>query len=127
MSKSKLSQLFDLARKKGNLDNSVIKFLDNNFSSKSENIKEALDRGITKYIYKPSNKVLWTAMGTEKEYILYPQIFCSCLDFYKEVVINRNRYYCKHLLAQVISKGLDSYHTVELEDNEFKIRLEEMY
>jgi len=127
MTKTNLTQLLELVKKEGSLDNSVIRFIDKTFSSKWENIKGALERGITKYIYKPSNKVLWTAMGKSQEYILYPKEFCSCMDFYKEVVINRNRSYCKHLLAQVISKVLDSYQTVELEDYEFKIRLEEMF
>lgn len=127
MSEPKIAKLLELVKQRGTVDKVVMNFLDGTFSSKADKIMEAMDRGITKYIYKPSNKVLWTAMGRGKEYIIYPREFCSCMDFYKEVVINGNRTYCKHLLAQVISKGLQSYQTVELEDYEFKIRLEEMY
>jgi predicted nucleic acid-binding Zn finger protein len=127
MSEAKIAKLLDLVKQRETVDKDLMKFLEIAFSSNPDKIMEALDRGITKYVYKPSNKVLWTAMGREKEYILYPKEFCSCLDFYKEVVINGNRSYCKHLLAQIISKGLQSYQTVELDDYEFKIRLEEMY
>lgn len=127
MSEEKIGKLFELVRQRETVDTSLMVFLEAAFSSNPDKIIEALDRGITKYIYKPSNKVLWTAMGREKEYILYPKEFCSCLDFYKEVVINGNRSYCKHLLAQVIARGFHTYQTVELEDYEFKIRLEEMY
>ncbi len=126
MEKNNIEKLIDLVREKGDIDNIILEFLDHTFLNNSKNIIEALERGITKYVYSPSKKVLWTALGTEREYILYPQVFCSCVDFYKEVVINRNRKYCKHILAQVVSEALNIYKVIELEDREFRIRLEEM-
>lgn len=122
-----LNKLSKMVKSKGSIDQTIINYLDNNFSNKSSSIIEVLDRGITKYIYKPSNRALWTALGTEHEYIIYPKLFCSCIDFYKEVVVKKSRKFCKHLIAQIISKSLNNYHTIELEDNEFSIRVEEIF
>lgn len=124
---TKLNKLSEMVKTKNSIDKTIINYLDINFSNKSSSIIEVLDRGITKYIYKPSNRILWTALGTEREYIIYPKLFCSCIDFYKEVVVKKSRSYCKHLIAHEISKSLNNYHTIELEDNEFTIRLEEMF
>jgi len=124
---TKLNKLSEMVKTKNSIDKTIINYLDINFSNKSSSIIEVLDRGITKYIYKPSNRILWTALGTEREYIIYPKLFCSCIDFYKEVVVKKSRSYCKHLIAYEISKSLNNYHTIELEDNEFTIRLEEMF
>jgi predicted nucleic acid-binding Zn finger protein len=125
--KAILKELSKKVKEKGVSDNTIKSFLDAKFMNKSDSILEVLDRGITKYIYKPSNRIVWTALGTEREYIIYPKLFCSCIDFYKEVVIKKSRKFCKHLIAQIISESLNSYNETELEDNEFKIRLEELF
>jgi predicted nucleic acid-binding Zn finger protein len=122
-----LNKLSEMIKNKRSIDEKIINYLDNNFSNKSSKIIEVLDRGITKYVYKPSNRIIWTALGTEREYIIYPKLFCSCIDFYKEVVVKKSRRFCKHLIAQIISKGLNKYNLIELEDDEFIIRLEEMF
>lgn len=126
MSKDFLQDFSKQVRKKEIIDEEIQNILENEFLIKSDLIIEALKRGITKYIYKPSNRVIWTALGIEKEHIIYPKHYCSCRDFYKEVVINRNRNFCKHIIAQAISVALDKYDYVELEDQEFEIRIEEL-
>ncbi|GAI71390.1 unnamed protein product, partial [marine sediment metagenome] len=45
---------------------------------------------------------MWLALGENREYLIYPKLYCSCLNFYKEVVINQSIGYCKHLITQVI-------------------------
>jgi len=126
MSKDFFEAFSKKVEKKGIIDEEIINIIENSFSIKSDLVLETLKRGITKYIYKPSNRILWTALGIEKEHIIYPKIYCSCRDFYKEVVINNNRDVCKHLIAQVISVALNTFDYVELEDKEFEIRVEEL-
>ena len=55
-----------------------------------------------------------------KDYMIYPKLYCSCRDFYKNVVINRKRDYCKHILAQIISEALNSYEEKILDENQLR-------
>jgi len=115
-----LLKLFEEAKKKKMLDDEFISFLESIFPEKSIDVIESLKRGITKYIYEPSNRIAWTVMGTNQEHLIYPKLFCSCQDFYKNVVVNKKRNYCKHILAQIISEGLKNYKEVKLEESKFK-------
>ncbi|MFX1311314.1 MAG: hypothetical protein ACFFHD_01710 [Promethearchaeota archaeon] len=119
MSKDLLLDLFKKAKKKKIIDKELISFLEDLFPEKSTTIIEVLKRGITKYIYKTSNRIAWTAMGENQEHLIYPRIYCSCQDFYKNVVVNRKRNFCKHILAQIISEAFNNYKIVSLLDKEF--------
>lgn len=121
-----LLKLFEKAKHKKMLDDEFISFLESIFPDKSIDVIETLKRGITKYIYEPSNRIVWTAMGTNQEHLLYPKLFCSCQDFYKNVVINKKRNYCKHILAQIISEGFKTFEEVKLKENKFKDLVEEL-
>ncbi|GAH27786.1 unnamed protein product, partial [marine sediment metagenome] len=57
--------------------------------NKADKVLDVIKKGITKYTYKPSNRVVWLALGENREYLIYPKLYCSCLNFYKEVVINQ--------------------------------------
>ncbi|MFX0057266.1 MAG: hypothetical protein ACFE85_05515 [Candidatus Hodarchaeota archaeon] len=115
-----------MVKHKGNLDEDLIEYINSIFSDKAERVLEVIEKGISKYIYKPSNRIIWIAMGENCEHIIYPKIFCSCRDFYKNVVIKRKREYCKHLLAQIICEALNDYKTLELDDFEFKNLLNDL-
>lgn len=121
-----LLTLFEKAKHKKMLDDEFIAFLESIFPDKSIDVIETLKRGITKYIYEPSNRIVWTAMGTNQEHLLYPKLFCSCQDFYKNVVINKKRNYCKHILAQIISEGFKTFKEVKLKENKFKDLIKEL-
>jgi predicted nucleic acid-binding Zn finger protein len=120
MSKDLLLKIFEKARKKQLIDEDFISFLELIFPDKSSDVMETLKRGITKYIYKPSNRVVWTAMGRNQEHLVYPKLFCSCQDYYKNVVVNKIREFCKHIIAQVISEALHNFKETTLNDKEFK-------
>jgi predicted nucleic acid-binding Zn finger protein len=120
MSKDLLLKIFEKARKKQLIDEDFISFLELIFPDKSSNVLETLKRGITKYIYKPSNRVVWTAMGRNQEHLVYPKLFCSCQDYYKNVVVNKIREFCKHIIAQVISEALHKFKETTLNDKEFR-------
>jgi len=126
MSKDLLSIVFQKVKEKGVIDDELIKYIDDLFSDKSASILEVVQRGFVKYTYEPSMKVVWSVRAKkhpEEEYFIYPKIYCSCRDFYKAVVLERKRSFCKHILAQVICEALNSFKNKRLEDRSFKNRI----
>ncbi|TKJ24443.1 MAG: hypothetical protein CEE42_10820 [Promethearchaeota archaeon Loki_b31] len=120
MSKDLLFDVYSIAKKKGVIDDELINFIDTIFPNKADKVLDVIKKGITKYTYKPSNRVVWLALGENREYLIYPKLYCSCLNFYKEVVINQSIGYCKHLITQVICEALNKHKKVELKDKEFE-------
>ena len=125
MSKDLLLKIFQKVEEKGVIDDEFIKYLDNLFSDKSINIFDVIQRGFIKYTYKPSNKIVWgvKAKNLKEEYLIFPKLYCSCWDFYKRVVMERKRAFCKHLLAQTICEALESFEEIELKDNDYFARV----
>ena len=129
MSKDLLSRIFQDIQSKGVIDDDFIKYLDGLFSDKSASILEVVQRGFVKYTYKPSGKVVWCVPAktrTEEEYLIYPKLYCSCRDFYKAVVVERTRAFCKHIIAQVICEALENFKHVEIDDKMFKKRISKL-
>ena len=120
MSKDFILELQAKLKKKKVIDDEVIEYIDIEYLNKSERIFDVIRKGITKFIYKPSNRIVWVALGENCEHIIYPKLYCSCQDFYKNVVVKRKQNFCKHILAQVICEELNNFHLFELEDVEFK-------
>ena len=119
MSKDLLFKLISILNDKSKIDDEIINYLNSIFSENAERVLETIKRGITKYHIE--DRVIWTAMGENSEHIIYPKIYCSCPDFYLNVVIERKRDYCKHILAQIICDILNNYNEKDLSYNEFKI------
>jgi len=122
MSKDLLFDISLMAERKGVIDEELLNFIDINFPDKVDKVLKVIKRGITKYTFNPSRRVVWIALGENDEYLLYPKLYCSCQDFYKNVVIQRKRPFCKHLIAQVICESLPDFKESELKDvgfNEF--------
>lgn len=120
MSRDLLFQVFRKVKKKQVIDEEFIKFLETIFPDKSTDVIDVLKRGIIRYTYKPSNRIVWAARGENQEHLIYPRLYCSCQDFYKNVVIKKKREFCKHILAQIISEALNKFEKVSLRDDEFK-------
>ncbi len=118
-SKDLLSEIYSKIKNKGLIDEDFVNFIESIFPDKSPNILKVIKRGITKYTFKPSDKIVWTAMGQNNEYLIYPKVYCGCIDFYKNVVIKRIRGFCKHIIAQVICEALDNYQISIIEDDKF--------
>ena len=118
-SKDLLSEIYSKIKDKGLIDEDFVNFIESIFPDKSPNILKVIKRGITKYTFKPSGKIVWTAMGQNNEYLIYPKVYCGCIDFYKNVVIKRIRGFCKHIIAQVICEALNNYQISIIEDDKF--------
>jgi predicted nucleic acid-binding Zn finger protein len=119
MSKDLIFKLISILKDKSKIDDEIINYLNSIFSENAERVLETIKRGITKY--RIEDRVIWTAMGENSEHIIYPKIYCSCQDFYLNVVIERKRDYCKHILAQIICDVLNNYAEKDLSYDDFKI------
>ncbi len=89
-------------------------------------VKEIMSE-VVKVVFKPSNRQVWMKLGTDKDYIIYPRIYCSCMDFYLQGIIKNQEYYCKHLIAQGIVEILSENNPDEVEmieqDKNFKEKI----
>ncbi len=126
MSKDLLFDIYSIAKNKDTIDDELISFIDSILPGKVEKVLEVIKKGVKKYNYKPSNRVIWIALGKACEHLIYPRLYCSCQDFYKNVVIQRKRNFCKHLVAQAICEGLNDFHEVDLEDEDFQTLVEDL-
>ena len=68
------------------------------------------------YHFKPSGSTAWIIKGLRREYLVIPEVYCSCRSFYQSVVIARKVDACYHLLAQRIAEIRNSYETIESTD-----------
>ncbi len=86
--------------------------------------KLVTENRIKKYVFKPSNRSLWIAIGQNAEYLIYSHAgYCSCSDFYFRVLDNEQAY-CYHLLAQKLAEALNHFDLVEEEDEAYDQLLE---
>jgi len=125
-SKDLLSEVYLKMKEKGDIDDEFVNYLESIYPDKSSEILQSLKRGITKYIFKPSNRIIWTAIGENDEYLIYPKIYCSCIDFYNRVVIKRKKVVCKHLIAQTISDALNNFKEKKLDDRNYNTFIKEL-
>lgn len=126
MSKDLLIQVYSKVKKKKLIDEEFISFLETIFPGRSTNVIDVLKRGVIKYIYTPSNRTVWAAKGENQEHLIYPKLYCSCQDFYKNVVVKRKYDFCKHILAQIISEALNNFQIIKMEDNKFNELLQDL-
>lgn len=125
-SKDLLSEIYLKMKEKLDIDDEFVNYLESIYPDKSSEILQSLKRGITKYIFKPSNRIIWTAIGENDEYLIYPKIYCSCIDFYNRVVIKRKKVVCKHLIAQTISDALNNFKEKKLDDKNYNTFIKEL-
>ena len=80
---------------------------------------------VKKYIFRPSNRVVWIVVGQKRDYLLIPAAnFCTCDDFYFRVM-DRQIHLCYHLIAQRIAETLESYGLYEEEDELYEVLMKE--
>ena len=124
-SKDLLFQLESIVKDEKKINFEVIDYLNHIFFGKSERVLEVIKRGIMKKVIKSTGRNLWIAKGEESNHLIYPKLYCSCQDFYKNVVIKQKKFFCKHILAQIISEALNDYKTEFCEEKDINDLIEE--
>ena len=79
------------------------------------------ERRVKRYTFHPSGRVVWVVIGQGGEYQVYPKSgYCGCDDFYFRV-IDGEAGLCYHLLGQRLAEALESYDSVEEEDEAYAL------
>lgn len=76
-------------------------------------------RRIKLHLFEPSNRKIWTVVGTSAEYWMDPDLgFCSCPNFYFSGRYGRHQ--CYHLDAADLAVPENMYETVRFTDSEYE-------
>jgi predicted nucleic acid-binding Zn finger protein len=74
---------------------------------------------VKKYVFRTSNRTLWIAIGQNAEYLIYSNAgYCSCSDFYFRV-LDHEKAYCYHVLAQRLAEALEFFDLIEDDDEAY--------
>jgi len=121
-----LNSICKEAKAQGKLTGKSLTKLYEIFGQRFINAFEALKEGrVKKYVFKPSDRVVWIVVGKERDYLLMPEAeFCSCDDFYFRV-LDREIHLCYHLIAQKIANILEWYETIEERDELYNSLMKE--
>ncbi|MCW3985567.1 MAG: hypothetical protein NWE91_04050 [Candidatus Bathyarchaeota archaeon] len=102
--------------------NKLSSAFDQRFAKAWETVK---DKRVKKYVFKPSNRIVWIVVGKERDYLIMPAVdFCTCDDFYFRVM-DRQIHLCYHLIAQKLAKTLESYDSYKEEDRLYSVLMKE--
>jgi len=70
----------------------------------NEKIREALhDRRVIKL--SSDEVVIWVFYGKERDYLIIPKIYCSCMDFELNVIFRGVKKSCYHIVTQHVAEG----------------------
>ncbi|KXH69899.1 MAG: hypothetical protein AM326_04700 [Candidatus Thorarchaeota archaeon SMTZ-45] len=104
---------------KQELTQSDIEYFREKYGKRFVRALRAVEEGrAIKYNFQPSGTSKWIVRGQRREYLVVPQVFCTCRSFYHSVVIDREISMCYHLLAQRIAEIRDQYKSIESTDAE---------
>ncbi|RLF13258.1 MAG: hypothetical protein DRJ68_01640 [Thermoprotei archaeon] len=99
--------------------------LDEECVERLEKALEAVHEGrVKKYVFKPSGRVVWIVVGKTRDYWVIPRLYCTCNDFYINVVSRRKNVLCYHIIAQAVAEKTGKYEVFEVSDEE-GVKLEE--
>ncbi|PCN50195.1 metal-binding protein [Candidatus Geothermarchaeota archaeon ex4572_27] len=80
---------------------------------------------VKKYVLRPSGRVYWVVVGRHRDYWVIPGRYCSCDDFYINVVARGEAEGCYHLKAQRLAEQTGRYEVFEVSDEEAEPLIEE--
>jgi predicted nucleic acid-binding Zn finger protein len=88
------------------------------FSDRLERAMKIINEdGVTRYTFKPSNRIIWDIKGRSSSYQVIPTTpYCSCDDFYFRV-LGIKRGVCYHLIAQYLASSLGKVKRIDLSDS----------
>ena len=77
------------------------------------------EKRIKLHLFEPSNRKIWTVVGTEKEYWLDPDLdFCSCPGYYFNKSDGKNG--CYHLESFKMATAKNKIELTIFSDNEYE-------
>ena len=79
-------------------------------------LRSVEENRVMRYHFRPSDTVTWIVRGKRREYLVIPEIYCTCRSFYQDVVISRESKMCYHLLAQRIAETRNQYQHPDATD-----------
>ncbi|NVM54690.1 MAG: hypothetical protein HWN66_13380 [Candidatus Helarchaeota archaeon] len=82
-------------------------------------LRNLLESGVKKYIFTPSNRIVWIVIGKKRDYLIISNLYCPCDDFYVKVVIKKTAKMCYHLLSKILADHLDYYEEFTVEDERY--------
>jgi len=108
----------------GTVSEAHLKLLAEVFGQRSARALEALNEGrIKKYVFKPSNRVVWIVVGKRRDYLIKPEAdYCSCDDFYFQF---DHGHLCYHIIAQKLAEAAGKYDLFEDDDQFFDVLIKE--
>ena len=78
-----------------------------------------------KYQFIPSGMIFWVIVGKTDDYLILPLNFCSCSDFYFNVLFKKKEICCYHIIAQIICQELNYFMILFKDDNSYLDYLED--
>jgi predicted nucleic acid-binding Zn finger protein len=118
--------LFKKLKKKKALDSAILKDFSETFNDRFwKGLKAAVDGQVKKYVFHPSKREIWVIVGKKKDYLLISDFYCSCQDFYLNVVVRKKNKYCYHILSKTIAEALNLFEEIKIEDSKYDILMKE--
>lgn len=110
----------ELIRSNG-INNRTVEVLTNQYGNRFIRAARAVEEDrVQHYIFRPSGTSRWIVLGAKREYLVIPNVYCSCRSFYQDVVLSHRLDFCYHLLAQEIAQILGRFTRVHVHDSERK-------
>ena len=115
-----LEGICEAIRVEGGVSDTHAGMLEEMFGQRIHKAFEALDESrIKKYVFKPSNRIVWIVVGKHRDYLVMPVVhYCSCDDFYYQ--FDRG-HVCYHIIAQKLADATGRFDLFEDEDKLFDI------
>lgn len=120
-----LAGLFQAIRTEGTITDTNMrilqaKFGDRRISNALEVLKESR---VKRYLFQPSNRVVWIVVGRERDYLVMPSVdYCSCDDFYYQF---DHGHLCYHIIAQKLAEALGQYDQYQDTDDFYNVLIKE--
>jgi predicted nucleic acid-binding Zn finger protein len=120
-----LTGIFQAVRAEGTITDTYMGMLQTKFGDQRVNkALEALKESrIKKYVFQPSNRIVWIVIGKERDYLVMPTIdYCSCDDFYYQF---DHGHLCYHIIAQKLAEALGQYDQYQDTDDLYNTLIKE--
>ena len=89
-------------------------------------IRAVGERAVNKYIFQPSGQIVWIVVGKNRDYLIsLKDKYCTCDDFYANVVLKKKSDICYHILAKLLAVSLNLYKTYTVDDERYPKLIEE--